>query len=94
MTRHGGTRVRIKILVLRQDETLDMEFDPPVVLDEREARPSDSQLPAEGVNLLQLDKDLIPQALERHSDNRTQAARHLHFTRQTLPYQMRKYGLR
>jgi two-component system response regulator AtoC len=50
------------------------------------------ELPAEGVRLDELEKDLIRQALERCRGNRTRAA--LGLTRNTLLYRMQKHGLR
>jgi len=52
------------------------------------------QLPPEGVNLDELERHLIGQALERHGGNRTHAARALGLSRQTLLYRMQKHGLR
>ncbi len=52
------------------------------------------QLPPGGVNLDELERDLIGQALERHRGNRTHAARALGLSRQTLLYRMQKHGLR
>lgn len=52
------------------------------------------RLPPEGVNLGELERHLIEQALERQGGNRTQAARMLGLSRQTLLYRMQKHGLR
>jgi DNA-binding NtrC family response regulator len=51
-------------------------------------------LPAEGVNLDSVEKELMIQALERTGGNRTQAARLLGLSRHTLLYRLEKYGLR
>ncbi len=51
-------------------------------------------LPAEGLVLGELERHLIQQALERQGGNRTQAARMLGLSRQTLLYRMQKHGLR
>jgi two-component system NtrC family response regulator len=51
-------------------------------------------LPPQGIQLEELEKDLIGQALRRHGGNRTRAARELGLTRNTLLYRMQKYGLR
>jgi len=51
------------------------------------------RLPAEGVHLTEVEKDLIRQALERTHGNRTQAAQLLGLTRSTLLYRMQKFGL-
>ncbi|AFI82970.1 sigma-54-dependent Fis family transcriptional regulator [Methylophaga nitratireducenticrescens] len=50
-------------------------------------------LPAEGIDLAQLELDLIEQALELAAGNRSKAARLLGVTRDTLLYRMQKYGL-
>jgi DNA-binding NtrC family response regulator len=51
-------------------------------------------LPPEGVNLEELEIDLIRQALEREDGNQTRAAKRLGLTRNTLLYRMQKYRLR
>ncbi len=50
-------------------------------------------LPREGVDLEQLERDLIVQALELALGNKTRAARLLGLTRHTLLYRMEKYNL-
>ncbi|NIQ19955.1 MAG: AAA family ATPase [Gammaproteobacteria bacterium] len=52
------------------------------------------RLPPDGLNLGELERHLIQQALERQGGNRTQAARMLGLSRQTLLYRMQKHGLR
>lgn len=47
----------------------------------------------EGIDLAQLELDLIEQALELAAGNRSKAARLLGITRDTLLYRMQKYGL-
>ncbi|MBO8128311.1 MAG: sigma-54-dependent Fis family transcriptional regulator [Peptococcaceae bacterium] len=58
-------------------------------------RESESQidLPPEGINLDDVERQLIHKALERANGNQTQAARLLGITRATLIYRMQKYGL-
>ncbi|MCX7109520.1 MAG: sigma-54 dependent transcriptional regulator [Proteobacteria bacterium] len=51
-------------------------------------------LPEEGVELEQMEIDLILQALERTQGNRSHTARLLGITRDTLMYRMQKYNLR
>jgi transcriptional regulator with PAS, ATPase and Fis domain len=47
----------------------------------------------DGVDLEELEKDFIRQALERTGGNRTQAAQLLGLTRSTLLYRMQKFEL-
>jgi len=50
-------------------------------------------LPADGVSLEELERELICQALERTDGNKTGAARLLGVTRDTLRYRLEKYGI-
>ncbi len=50
-------------------------------------------LPAEGLSLDQLERDLIVQALERSAGNKSKAARLLGVSRDTLRYRLEKHGL-
>ncbi|HEX3015344.1 MAG TPA: sigma-54 dependent transcriptional regulator [Desulfobacteria bacterium] len=51
-------------------------------------------LPDEGINLEELEQNLLAQALELAQGNKTKAARLLGLTRHTLLYRLEKYGLR
>ncbi len=51
------------------------------------------KLPATGLNLDELIKGLIIQALELSNGNRTRAARFLGISRPTLIYRLEKYGI-
>jgi two-component system NtrC family response regulator len=51
-------------------------------------------LPAEGINLESIEKELILQALVRFNWNQSQAARYLDLSRKTLIYRMERFGLR
>ncbi len=51
------------------------------------------RLPAGGVNLEQLEKDLLTQALEQARGNKTRAAELLGLSRDTLRYRLEKYSL-
>jgi two-component system NtrC family response regulator len=50
-------------------------------------------IPPDGVDLEQVDRDLIREALERNQWNQTRAARFLRISRNTMIYRMQKYGL-
>lgn len=52
------------------------------------------RLPPGGVNLEEVERELIRQALERAHGNKTRAAELLGLTRHTLLYRLEKYGLR
>jgi len=50
-------------------------------------------IPSQGIDLYQVEEDLIRQALLKAGGNQTQASRLLSVTRDTLRYKMKKYGL-
>jgi two-component system NtrC family response regulator len=50
-------------------------------------------IPPAGVDLEQVERYLIREALERNNWNQSQAARFLSITRNTLIYRMQKFGL-
>jgi DNA-binding NtrC family response regulator len=50
-------------------------------------------LPTSGIDLVELDRDLVAQALERAAGNQTQAAELLGITRDQFHYRLKKYGL-
>lgn len=52
------------------------------------------QLPAQGVSLDAVEKDLILRALDRFHGNQTQAAKYLDVSRKALIYRMEKHGIR
>jgi DNA-binding NtrC family response regulator len=59
----------------------------------RDDSASGFRLPAGGIDLNLLERDVIRQALELAAGNRSKAARLLGITRDTLLYRMQKYGL-
>lgn len=61
--------------------------------DRESAASSRFLLPEEGLNLDELEKDLIRQALERTNANQTKAAKLLGISYDTLRYQMKKFAL-
>ena len=50
-------------------------------------------LPADGVNLEELERQLLVQALERAGGNQTQAAQLLGINRDQVRYRIEKFGL-
>lgn len=50
-------------------------------------------LPAQGVSLREIEKEMFREALKRNNWNRSRAAQYLGVTRDTLNYRIRKYGL-
>ncbi len=52
------------------------------------------EIPAEGISLESIEKELILQALVRFNWNQSQAARYLDLSRKTLIYRMERFGLR
>jgi transcriptional regulator with GAF, ATPase, and Fis domain len=55
--------------------------------------PDEFLLPMGGIDLEDLEKSMLVQALERARFNQTKAARLLHVTRHTLRYRLEKFGL-
>lgn len=51
------------------------------------------KLPEEGINLEEIEKEILLQALEKHRWHQTNAAQYLGISRKTLIYRMEKYGL-
>lgn len=51
------------------------------------------KLPDEGIDLEEVEKEILVQALEKHQWNQTRAARYLNISRKTLIYRMEKFGL-
>lgn len=52
------------------------------------------ELPAQGISLEGMEKELIVRALEKFNWNQTHAAQYLDISRKTLIYRMEKFGLR
>lgn len=51
------------------------------------------KLPADGISLTDIEREVIRRALEQFDCNVSRTARYLHVTRQTLMYRMKKYGI-
>jgi two-component system NtrC family response regulator len=84
-----------KLVVLAQSETVGLNDLPESI---RCQRPPleviQLELPAQGISLEAVEKELILRALEKFSWNQSQAARYLDISRKTLIYRMEKFGLR
>jgi DNA-binding NtrC family response regulator len=59
----------------------------------RTVNPAQFKLPPEGVNLEEVERQLLTQALERSGGNQTQAAQLLGINRDQVRYRMEKFGL-
>lgn len=51
------------------------------------------ELPEEGIDLEEVEKEILLQALQKHNWNQTHAARYLNISRKTLIYRMEKFGI-
>jgi DNA-binding NtrC family response regulator len=51
------------------------------------------QLPDEGIDLEEVEREILRQALDRQEWNQTRAAQYLNITRSALIYRMQKFGL-
>jgi len=51
------------------------------------------QLPDDGIDLEEVEREILRQALEKHGGNQTRTAQYLNITRSALIYRMQKYGL-
>lgn len=73
-------------------EHLPCEINPSSVVEQNNARPV-IRLPETGIDIDEVEKELIKQALERTGNNQTRAARLLNLSRDALRYRMQKFGL-
>ncbi len=84
-----------RLLVLSSSDLI-TEADLPEELQANTAAPDRSlwlDLPAEGISLEAIERDLISRTLDRFDGNQTHAARYLDISRRTLIYRMEKHGL-
>jgi len=83
-----------RLVVLGQSNVIHSEQMPPQV---RQAKSRVSainlKLPDEGIDLEEIEREILVQALERHDWNQTRAAKYLNISRKTLIYRMEKFGL-
>lgn len=82
-----------RMALLNPGKSLKTEDLPVEMLPETAAQDNLYTLPPTGINLAQVELDLINQALEMAAGNRSRAARLLGISRDTLLYRMQKYSL-
>jgi DNA-binding NtrC family response regulator len=81
-----------RILLLDDGEIIEAKLLPAFVSGENATSERLMVLPAAGLSLDELERELICQALERTAGNKTGAARLLGLTRDTFRYRLEKYG--
>ncbi len=86
-----------RIVVLENAEEIVPEHLPNWLLDkpggQQQSRQDGFILPADGISLEDLERDLIKQALERAQNNKAGAAKLLNMSYDSFRYQIRKFGL-
>ncbi len=82
-----------RLSLLQPGSMLQLTDLPPEMLQNSAVTPQQFSIPPTGIDLAQIELDLIEQALEMAAGNRSKAARLLGITRDTLLYRMQKYGL-
>jgi len=80
-----------RAVLLARRQILDVEDF--AVLGETAIDPAVVRLPAGGVDIREVERSLIEQALQRTGGNQTRAAALLHMNRDQIRYRMRQYGL-
>ncbi|OJV65630.1 MAG: two-component system response regulator [Clostridiales bacterium 38-18] len=81
-----------RILILHDSSIIKVK-DLPLEIRNYQLKNSEIQLPSEGINMDEVIKSFIVQALDRSDGNRTKAAELLGITRHTLLYRMDKYKI-
>jgi two-component system response regulator HydG len=82
-----------RLCILGAGHTIDEHNLPAEVTSRVALKKPEIELPEAGINLEQVEIDLIKQALERTSGNRSRSAKLLGISRDTLLYRMQKYGI-
>lgn len=82
-----------RLCILLAGRTIEENNLPPEILGRTVAPEAQIDLPERGINLEQVEIDLIRQALERTNGNRSRSAKLLGISRDTLLYRMQKYGI-
>ncbi len=83
-----------RLVVLARGEVIKAGDLPPEVRQaESRIAKIDLKLPDDGIDLEQVEKEILLQALEKNGGNQTRAVRYLNISRKTLIYRMEKFGL-
>jgi two-component system NtrC family response regulator len=83
-----------RVSVLAKSDKIDVDELPPEIRSSSSRIASISfKLPEEGIDLEEIEKEILLQALEKHSWNQSQASRYLNISRKTLIYRMEKFAL-
>jgi len=82
-----------RVLLLEDSDTIQSDHLPAEIRGTGTRNPKAMVLPANGLDLEELERDLICQALARAEGNKTGAARLLGLSRDTLRYRLEKYGI-
>ncbi|MEN9682130.1 MAG: hypothetical protein RLZZ627_2023 [Pseudomonadota bacterium] len=82
-----------RLCILLAGKTIEEHNLPPEIVSGKPSESREILLPDAGINLEEVEIDLIRQALERTRGNRSQAARLLGISRDTLLYRMQKHGI-
>jgi DNA-binding NtrC family response regulator len=83
-----------RMSVLAKDSTMELNDLPPEIRrSESRVANINLKLPEEGIDLEEIEKEILLQALEKHGWNQTQAAKYLNISRKTLIYRMEKFSL-
>ncbi len=82
-----------RIILLENDARIDMPYLPQEIRSEGSGPRNGFHIPEQGINLEDVERDFIAEALEKTSGNQTRAAKLLGLTRHTLRYRMEKFHL-
>lgn len=82
-----------RLCILLAGRTIEENNLPPEIVSRTPVQRPEIELPERGINLEQVEIDLIRQALQRTNGNRSRSAKLLGISRDTLLYRMQKYGI-